>query len=269
MRASPLPMRHALPLLFFALACAGGGAAAPAAEEPRSASYGRDAQELYETALLAMRRNRCVDAEPVFSEIRREYPYSRFAALAELRIADCKATASSWTEAIAAYRNFVRFRPSHAQVPYARFRIAAAHYEQIPGEWLLSPPVYERDQRETQEALRQLRRFLLDYPRDERVAEVREMIAGCLRVLAQHELYVARFYLSRDHYPATVLRLRTLLTAYEGSGVEPEALLLLGRTYLRMEEPDEARRAFEELVERFPESDSAGTAERELRRLGS
>lgn len=268
MRASSLPMRHALPLLLLALACAGNGAAAAGPEEPRAISYGRDAQELYETALLAMRRNRCVDAEPVFSKIRRDYPYSRFAALAELRIADCKAKAQSWAEAIAAYRNFVRFRPSHAQVPYARFRIAASHYEQIPGEWLLSPPVYERDQRETQEALRQLRRFLLDYPRDERVGEVREMIAGCLRILAEHELYVARFYLSRDAYPATVLRLRTLLTAYEGSGVEPQALLMLGRTYLRMDEGDEARRAFEELVERFPESDSAGAAQRELRRLG-
>ena len=266
MRASPLLMRLVLPLLL-ALACAGGATGA-GPEEPRPISYGRDAQELYETALLALRRNRCVDAEPVFSKIRREYPYSRFAALAELRIADCKAKAQSWAEAIAAYRNFVRFRPSHAQVPYARFRIAASHYEQIPGEWLLSPPVYERDQRETQEALRQLRRFLLDYPQDERVAEVREMIAGCLRILAQHELYVARFYLSRDAYPATVLRLRTLLTAYEGSGVEAEALLLLGRTYLRMDEGDEARRAFEELVERFPETDLASDAARELRRLG-
>ncbi|MEM1413952.1 MAG: outer membrane protein assembly factor BamD [Myxococcota bacterium] len=247
--------------------CAGTGSASGGAEEPSSLAYGRDAQELYENALLAFRRDRCIDAEPAFGKIRREYPYSRFAALAELRIADCKYKAESFAEAISAYRNFVRFRPSHAQIPYARFRIADSHFRQIPSEWLLSPPVYERDQRDTQEALRQLRRFLLDFPNDERGAEVREMIDGCLRILAEHELYVARFYLARDHYPATVLRLRTLLTAYEGSGVEPDALLLLGRTYLRMDESGEAQAAFQELVDRFPESDQAGDARRELRRL--
>lgn len=233
------------------------------------ASYGQDARSAYEAALLEFRDDDCLEAEPMFRSIRRDFPYSRFAALAELRIADCKMKTREWAEAITAYRQFVRFRPSHAEVPYARFRIAQAHYEQIPGEWLLSPPTHERDQGPTLEALRQLRRFVLDFPDDDRAVEAQPMIRQCLRLLAQHELYAARFYLRRDAYPAVISRLRTLLTTYEGSGLEPEALLLLGETYLETGDRPEARLAFEELVERFPESSEAGSARRRLGALGS
>jgi len=232
-------------------------------------AYGENAQADYEKALLAFRRDNCIEAEPAFRAVRRKYPYSRFAALAELRVADCKMKQDEWAEAITAYRQFVRFRPSHSQISYARFRISQAHFEQIPSEWLLSPPSHQRDQQSTQEALRQLRRFVLDFPEDQRVAEAQEMIKKALKVLAAHELYVARFYLRRDAYPAVVNRLRTMLTSYDGSGLEAEALLLLGETYLEMRDREQARRAFQELVDRYPEADEADDARSQLGGLGS
>lgn len=230
--------------------------------------YGDDAQQNYEGALLAFRRGNCLDAEPVFRRIRREFPYSRFAALSELRVADCKFEAGEYPEAISAYRRFVRFRPSHSQVSYARFRIAESHFEQIPEDWLLAPPSFERDQGPTREALRQLRRFILDFPEDDRVAEANQMVERSLRLLAQHELYVARFYLRQDAYPATVGRLRLLLTSFEGSGVEAEALLLLGRTYLRMGDRRLARQTFQQLVQRYSDSEQASSAQSHLADLG-
>ncbi len=232
-----------------------------------SLSYGRNAQDAYEGALADFRDDDCLSAEPAFRDIRRRYPYSRFAALSELRVADCKFKAKSYAESITAYRQFVRFRPSHSQVPYARFRIAESHFKQIPSEWLLSPPTHERDPRSVNEALRQLRRFILDFPQDDRMAESRRMVQRCLRILANHELYAARFYLRRDAYSAVVLRLRTLLSTYQGSGVEAEALLLLGETYLEMGDRVSARQAFSELVERFPEGDEAADAQEALGNL--
>lgn len=259
-------MARLLTLLLALTAC---DATFGAGSGQRSAlSYGRNAQEAYENALLDFRRDNCLDAEPAFRAIRREYPYSRFAALSELRVADCKFKTKSYAEAITAYRQFVRFRPSHPQVPYARFRIAESHFQQIPSEWLLSPPTHERDQRPVHEALRQLRRFVLDFPDDDRVPEARRLIGECLRILAEHELYVARFYARRDARPAVVMRLRTLLSTYQGSGLEAEALMMLGETYLEMGDRPQAREAFRQLVEQFPESDEADRARRKLGDLG-
>ena len=230
--------------------------------------YGEDPQENYEGALLAYRHDNCIDAEPVFRRIRREFPYSRFAALSELRLADCKFKDGHFPEAITAYRRFVRLRPSHSQVPYARFRIAESHYEQIPKDWLLAPPSFERDQGSTREALRQLRRFVLDFPEDQRLPDARRMIDKCLGLLARHELYVARFYAHRDAWAGAAGRLRTLLATYAGSGLEPEALLLLGQVYLELNDRAQARQAFGELVERFPAAEEATDARAALRRLG-
>src|SRR5690606_20256309 len=109
-----------------------------------------------------------------------EYPYSRFAALAELRVADCLLMQGKHAEAISAYRQFVRGRPSHRQVPFARFKVAEAYYEQMPEDWLLSPPAHERDQGPTRDALQQLRGFIVDYPEDARVPKAQDMVRAAL-----------------------------------------------------------------------------------------
>jgi len=238
-----------------------------ASQNTAALSYGENARRSYENAFHAFEDGDCLTAQPLFRRIRSEYPYSRYAALAELRAADCSLTTNQYTEAIRAYRSFVRHRPAHAEVPYARFKIAESYYNQLPGDFFLSPPPEERDQTATRNALRNLRRFLLDHPDNEHADEAREMVRATLALLARHELYAAEFYLRQDHAQAAVGRLRHLLDVYEGSGIEPEALLLLGRVFLHMREVRDARRAFEELIERFPDSGYAVQAQEFLRRF--
>ena len=237
------------------------------ANQQRALSYGENARRSYENAFQAFEDRDCLTADPLFRRIRREYPYSRYAALAELRIADCHLIQNQFTEAIRAYRSFVRARPAHADVAYAHYKIAESYYRQIPSDFFLSPPPWERDQAPTRSALRELRQFILDYPESEHVDEARDMVRQALTQLARHELYAAEFYLGNDHPRAAIGRLRHLLSVYEGSGIEPQALLLLGRVYLHMREVRDARRAFEELVERFPESGYAEQARSFLRQF--
>lgn len=223
-------------------------------------TYGDRAQAAYAAALDDFYDDDCLVASPAFKEVRRQFPYSRFAALAELRDADCLMKDGKYPEAITAYQQFIRYRPSHVELSYAHFQVAVAHFEQIPSEWLLSPPAYERDQHFTQESLRLLRRFILDYPQDPLVGRAQKMVSQAVRMLAEHELYVANFYTDRDHPKAAAGRLRTLLRSYPGSGLEPQALLLLGETYTELADNGRARAAYRELVDRFPESDEANRA---------
>jgi outer membrane protein assembly factor BamD len=233
-----------------------------------SLNYGDNARRDYAEALEDFYDDDCIEAAPAFANVRREYPYTRFAALAELRAADCLFNDGKFVEAAQAYELFVRYRPSHVEVPYSRFMVALSNYQQIPSEWLLSPPTYEREQRFTQESLSLLRRFILDYPNDPLVPRAQRMAERAVKLLAAHELYVAGFYLDRDHPMAALGRLRTLVTTYPGSGYEPEALLLLGETYLDLNQRDEAKKAFAELAQRFPKSDQAASARDRLKSLG-
>ena len=253
---------HLLPLL--ALVFVAGACAA----KQKTGSYAENARVAYEEAMEAFEDDDCITAEPLFRDIRSNYPYTRYAALAELREADCLAMQDKHAEAIEIYERFARVRASHEDVPYARFKAAESQFEQIPTEWFLSPPSYERDMRAARDALKDFRRFLLDFPNDERAPRAAKLEHQTLELLAQHELYVAGFYLKREHPEAAVQRLRYLLGTYEGSGYEPQAYLLLGRTLLFMKKKPDAHATFRELIARYPKTGSAVQAERYLAETG-
>jgi outer membrane protein assembly factor BamD len=255
-----------LALLALALGPAVSGCGAAAATG--TLTYGESARRDYDRALRAFNDHDCLTAEPLFNNIVREYSYSRYAALAELRAADCEIQQAHYTEGIRRYRAFIRARPTHAEIDYANFQIATAYYRQIPSDFFLSPPREERDQAPTRSALRILQRFLRDYPQSEHVHDAQVMQTAILELLGRHELYVADFYLNRDHPRATIGRLERLLEDYEGSGLEPQALLLMGRTYLHMSERSHARRAFQELTEAYPDSGVAVQARAYLAMMG-
>lgn len=249
-----------------ALALAGLGACGAAQQGP-ALSYGESARRDYERALGAFQDNDCLTATPLFQHVRREYPYSRYAALAELRAADCELEQQHYSEAIRQYRSFIRARPTHPDLDYAQYRVAVAYFRQIPQDFFLSPPREERDQSPTRSALRIIERFVREYEDSEHVEDARRMQRDVLALLARHELYVAEFYLYRDRPLATVSRIEGMLADYRGSGLEPLALVLLGRTYLHMGERDEARVAFEDVVSHHAESGFATQARRFLERL--
>jgi outer membrane protein assembly factor BamD len=258
-----------LGVLALAVACGGSSGSGKSRKTGKSVlDPNDDARAAYEKALLDFRRGDCLSAEPMFREIRREFPYSRFAAMSELRIGDCQFKNEDYPEAIETYRQFVRIRPSHKEIPYARFRIAEAYYNQIPGGWFMTPPTHQRDQSAARDALIQLRRFVVDFPDDQRVPDANKLMDKCMSLLAEHELYVARFYLKRKAYRGVISRLKGLVAAYPGSGVEAEALLLLGEVYLKTKEVDAARDTLQEIVQRFPATGEAKQARSLLRKIG-
>lgn len=225
-----------------------------------------DARALYESAYLDFRDNDCLDAEPKFRRVRREFPYSRYAALADLRVGDCQIQTSAFAEAIQTFQSFVRYRASHPLVSYARFRIAETHFKQIPTDWFLAPPAHERDLGEARDALRHLRRFVLDHPEDENVPAALDMAQRALDVLARHELYAAKFYDFRHDRQGVAMRIERLLYAYEGSAVEPEAMELLVSAYESLDRPEDAAAMRTRLAAQHPDSEQGRAAGTQLAR---
>ncbi|RYG66956.1 outer membrane protein assembly factor BamD, partial [bacterium] len=116
---------------------------------------------------------------------------------------------------------------------------------------------------------------------------MRQLLAEVTARLVRHELYVARFYLHRDNYDAAVGRILYALRNYtidpqeapsanakakasrhpdgeadldesddalRAQSLEPEALVLLGETYLQMHKWPEAREAFATVLQRYADS---------------
>jgi outer membrane protein assembly factor BamD len=211
--------------------------------------YTADAKRAYEDALLEFNAHNWLDAQTLFREVKRKYSYSKYARLSELRLADADFAQEKYADAIRQYRQFVHDHRSDAdEVSYARSRIAEAQYKEIGDSFILAAPE-ERDQAVIVDTYKELRNYLHDYPDAPESAHIRLLLADVTARLVRHELYVARFYLQKDNYEAAVARIQYALKNFAtvgsiNSGLEPDALLLLGETYLKMHRWIEARESF-------------------------
>lgn len=210
-------------------------------------TYTEDARAAYFEALDAYKARNWEDARVLFGEVRKLFAYSRYARLAELRLADIDFEQSKFSDAVAGYRDFVQNHRSDREVEYARYRISKSLYSDIEDSFIL-PPAEERDQATTAEAYRDLKNFLADFPNSRYRTDIQYMHDVVLQRLVRHELYVARFYLREETFPATVARIDYALSKYPGSGLDAEALVLKGETLLKMKKNAEARAVFEKVI---------------------
>ena len=224
-------------------------------------------EALYGVALDDMESGLYPEALKEFAEVKSKFPYSRFAALAELRIADTHFKRAKYIEAIDSYRNFLKFHPNHEDAAYAMFRVAEAYFEQIPEDWWFMPPSTEKDQLTTRLAITAYQDFLARFPRVESAEVAQEHLKACKRKLADHEMYVARFYFSRNKWVAAAERAEGVLTTYPGVGLDREALWMVGKAQYEKHDVAAADTALKRLTQEFPDSPEAHMAANLLQTL--
>jgi|SRR5664279_2947712 len=238
---------------FILSAFLGAGCASQQAEPATAQHYTESARRAYEAAMDEFNDRSWESATSMFEQVKREYSYSRYARLAELRLADIAYDQQKYPESVTAYRSFVHDHPNDGDVGYARFRVCKALFEQT-GESVLLPPLEERDLAAANDAFSALQSFISDYPLYERRPEVDYMLEFVTGLLARHELYVARFYLNQDKFAPAAERIFYALSRFHSSGLEPEALVLLGETRLKMHQYAEAREVFSTVLAKYPAS---------------
>jgi outer membrane protein assembly factor BamD len=263
-RKGSMILRSCIVVLALALAACG------AKSGSTSVDYSVSAQKNYEKGLKELDNKDWIAASKYFGFIKSRFPYSKYAVLAELRLADAEFGAEQYLEAIDSYRLFIKFHPTHEMVAngYASFKIGDAYFRQLPGDFWLFPPSYEKDQSSTEDAANELKSFLDKYPDSPYRDKAKDIIVKVGKKLADHEWYVARYYWDRGKPMGTVLRLRRLLERYRGVGYDVEALWLLGRAYVAVDMPDRARLTWQELVAKYPQSSRAGEAKDALASIG-
>lgn len=262
---TPRRLLRAALLGSLALTAACAGAHAELAGEVR---YAGDPKQDYELGLKALKEGRHLDAIRYFEHVRSKYPYSSQASLAALSIADTHFDREKYADAVDAYRNFVKFHPSHEKVDYAQFRVGLSHYKDMPSDFILFPPPTQKDQAPVRRALASMQEFLRLHPKSPYAAEAAEKRDELLRRMARHELYVADFYLKRGYHRAVVFRLEHLLAQFPGLGYESDALIQIARSCLTLDEKEKAKAALQRLLKEHPDSPHRGEAEGLLKNLG-
>jgi outer membrane protein assembly factor BamD len=225
------------------------------------------AEENYKAGMELLKDESWPEAQKFFDYVRTKFPFTKYAALSDLRIADAKFGQRSYNEAADAYAQFIQLHPSHEDVDYAEFRIGEAYFKDAPSEFALFPPAYEKDQRQVKKAAEALRKFVNDYPNSKYIAQGRKLLGEAEARLAAHEWYVAEYYYKRRHWAGAAARYETLVEKFPGSKYEVEALLKLAQAYTTLDEKHRARTALQKLIVKHPEDPRRPEAERLLASL--
>lgn len=215
--------------------------------------YEENAKTAFAAAMAEFESRDWESATSMFEQVKREYAYSRYARLAELRLADIAFKQDKFAEAVTSYRTFVHDHPNDNSVAYARFQVTKGLFEQT-GDSPMLPPQEERELASAADAYTAMKSFVADFPRYEGIPEIQYMLSVVTGQLVRHELYVARFYLGRGEFEAAVARCMYAIEHYDGSGLEAEAMVLLGETYLKLKRRDEAKTTFVAVLSRYPDS---------------
>jgi outer membrane protein assembly factor BamD len=215
-------------------------------DDGKPINFSLTAQQNYEKGLADLKDENYPEALRYFTYVKQKFPFSKYAALAELAAADTEFERGSYQEAIDAYKSFLRLHPKHEKVAegYVSFRIAEAHVKEMPDDWFLIPPSYEKDQATVMDALRELNNLVDRFPNSKYIKRAQEYRRAVLRRLIDHEVFVARFYLDRGHPKGAILRIKEALRRYPDSGRDAELLLTLGETQLEMGQPASAKQTF-------------------------
>ncbi len=176
----------------------------------------------------------------LLQEVIDNYPYSEYALLAELKIADVHFERENYEEAASFYQDFVELHPSHEKVPYAIYQNGLCQFERMRGS--------DQDQTPTQEALAQFTVLIERYPDLELARDAGERIREVQDRLANADVAIGDFYFQRGEYHAAIRRYRSALTEYPGHTERVRTLALLGMALRRMQRPFEAEQLYHQVL---------------------
>jgi outer membrane protein assembly factor BamD len=246
-----------------------GGGEDKYADLTGAAVAGRD-RVLFEEAAKEVRKGHHDTGRLLFATIINTYPDSPFLALAKLAIADSfflEGTTSALIQAAQAYQDWLTFFPTDPLADDASLKVAEAEMRQMG--------LSDRDISHARKAEQRLKVLLQQYPQSPLRETVQARLVEVQENLAMHNLQVARFYYDvkylghKGGLKGSQSRLKEIVDKYPCFSYNDEVFYRLASTYQAEEEPDEAARYYQKLVQEFPESEYLEKAKEQLNIIGA
>ncbi len=176
----------------------------------------RSSQELVSDGSSSFVAGDYKDAIKAFTDLKDWYPFSKYAILAELKIADSHYHLEEYDEAILNYEEFEKMHPKNEAVPYVIYQAGLCWFERLD--------TVDRDRTPAKNSLAQFERLISQFSDSEYAAKAKKKIQACFDNLSGHELYVANFYMKTKKYKAALKRYEYLVEHYPNSKESKEAL---------------------------------------------
>lgn len=190
----------------------------------------KTAKELIDEGMADFNDEDYQEAIESFEKLKDWYPFSKYAVLAELKIADAYFNIEEYEEAVFAYEEFENLHPRNEAIPYVIYRIGRCYFDRMD-----TP---DRDQTFAHRTVDTFNRLIKQHPKSEQAGNAREHIAQSRRSLAEHEVYVGVFYLKSKHYKAALHRFLNAETEYSDTGIREKTRPYIAECKMRLAEEE-------------------------------
>lgn len=183
-----------------------------------SQSFGQNkAKKSFDFAQQLQKSSRFEEAIAEYQNIEQNFPYSKYAKLAQLKVADVYFEMRNYIQAQYQYKYYHELHPKDENSDYALFRSGLSLYKQLPKS-------VDRDLSKASEVLKVWRETLVKHPGTKYTKKILDMQQKLIKKLGKKELYIANFYYKQDKCISAQSRINKLFTQYPTFMSDPKAL---------------------------------------------
>ena len=183
-------------------------------------------KELYDKAMIALKKGRFDVARLDLQTMLNTYPDSEYRMRAKLSVGDTwfkEGGTAALTQAEAEYNDFITFFPDAPEAAEAKMKVGDIYYQQMEKP--------DRDYTNAQDAEKAYRDMINMFPDSALIPRAKQKLRDVQEVLAERETQIGLYYESRDDYNAAVARLSTVVDTYPLYSKSDQALLAIGDAY--------------------------------------
>ena len=183
-------------------------------------------KELFDKAMIAMKKGRFDVARLDLQTMLNTYPDSEYRMRAKLAVGDSwfkEGGTAALTQAEAEYKDFITFFPQAPEAAEAQMKVADIFYQQMEKP--------DRDYLNAQRAEQEYRAMINQFPDSTLVPRAKQKLRDVQEVLGERETQIGLYYESRDNFIAAIARLETVVDTYPLYSKSDQALLGIGDAY--------------------------------------
>ena len=224
-------------------------------------------KELFDKAMIAMKKSRFDVARLDLQTMLNTYPDSEYRMRAKLAVGDTwfkEGGTAALTQAEAEYKDFITFFPDAPEAAEAQMKVGDIYYQQMEKP--------DRDYTNAQNAELEYRTMINMFPDSSLAPRAKQKLRDVQEVLAERETEIGLYYGSRENYAASIARLKTVVDTFPLYSKSDQALLGIGDAYagqahaiqiatnlpgaikerLRAVYQDRAAEAYSKVITRYP-----------------
>ena len=194
-------------------------------------------KELYDQAQLRLKNGNFSTAIRSLEALESRFPFGRYAEQAQAELIYAYYMNAQFEASQSAAERFINLHPRHTHSGYAYYMKGLASFTDDSGLFsrYFQSDLAKREVVMAQQSFDELSDFIARYPDSKYVPHAKQRMIYLRNLLAQHEVYVADFYMKRGAYLAAIGRAKYVIEHLPNTPQTPYALSILVEAYGLME----------------------------------